>query len=82
MLGVEVPVERDFTQAQPDWQQLLGAGELPKKQSEGAVPQMALVRRQVEAAQLRPQSLEGPAEVAGMDTQVIDQAARVTTRRQ
>src|SRR5262249_16262067 len=77
LVSVEVPVERDLAQAQADRQQLLGTRELAEKEGEATIPQMTLVSRQVEAAQLRPQPLEGPAEVARMDTQVIDQTAAV-----
>src|SRR5262249_20712882 len=66
LVGIELPVEGDLAQPQVDRQQLLRTGELAEEQGEAAIPQMALVSRQVEPTQLRPQSLEGPTEIAGM----------------
>src|SRR5215470_6810853 len=48
---------------------------------EDAVPQMALIRREIERAQFRPEANHGAAKIGRMDAQIIDETARMTARQ-
>ena len=81
LFGVQADGERHLAEPQRHRPQLFRPQPSCQPAGQHAVPQVALVGRQVEAAQLRPQPGDGAAEVVGVDAQVIDQAAGVAARQ-
>ena len=70
-------MERHVAEPQANRPQLFGRQCCLSHCAHHAIPKIALIRRQIQAAQLRPQPRGPRAEVARMDAQVIDQTSRV-----
>ena len=72
---VEPTIHGEITEPYVNQDQLLRPAQLDEIRGEDSIPQVALKRREIEAAQLRPQPCKGTAEIGGMVDKIIDDAA-------